>query len=262
MTAFRLINFRGLSPQRKAPPTTGRQTRESAWSSIQKPHTAPNAAFRKISVLPTRPSRLRTNKERRTMRKPTASPPCPRPARRAHSPSIRHRKNLPVPAIPRSISQNAKSAGQGTSSGVPPSPVIPSGARITHTHTRAGQGAISQRPRHEPPRPARSFAFNPSSKSPACSLSRALFRRTQRAPDRERTQASRPHPSSHPARKLRCTQTHAGQSPVHGIPAMSRSIRRALTRLWLYHCSSMRRISSFFCSAAMKSSMLICPALY
>ena len=196
------------------------------------------------------------------MRKPTASPPCPRPARRAHSPSIRHRKNLPVPAIPRSISQNAKSAGQGTSSGVPPSPVIPSGARITHTHTRAGQGAISQRPRHEPPRPARSFAFNPSSKSPACSLSRALFRRTQRAPDRERTQASRPHPSSHPARKLRCTQTHAGQSPVHGIPAMSRSIRRALTRLWLYHCSSMRRISSFFCSAAMKSSMLICPALY
>ena len=96
---------------------------------------------------------------RRTMRDLTASLVMNRPARRVHSPSSRHRKNLPVPAIPRSISQNAKSAGQETNSGVPPSPVIPSGARITHTQMRAGQGAISQRPRHEPPYPARSFSY-------------------------------------------------------------------------------------------------------
>ena len=164
------------------------------------------------SILPTLPSRLPANKKTPDNAQAHSVPAINRPTRRAHSPSSRHRKALPVPVIPRSISQNAKSAEQETNSGVPPSPVIPSGARITHTQTRAGQGAISQRPRHKPPCPARSFVPRaPSSKTDARSspslLPRAAYpilsRRAKRAPNRNRTQASRPHPSPHPAHKSR-----------------------------------------------------------
>ena len=204
MTAFRLINFRGLSPQRKAPFTTGRQTRESAWSNIQKPHTAPNAAFRKISVPPTRPSRLRTNKKTPDNAQahsvpampPSGAPlplqaviekPCLFPLSRAlfhrtqkapnraqthsvprHEPPIR-RASQKSRAVRRP--QNRPSAHRRASAN-------PAGICRAHSHfnphpanrphallpiiprkTRAEQGASPQRPRHEPPRPGRSFSY-------------------------------------------------------------------------------------------------------
>ena len=82
------------------------------------------------------------------------------PVRRAPSPSSRHRKALPVPAFPRSISQNAKSAEQESNSGIPPSSVNPI-RRTNHAHANARR--TMRKPTASlampPPRPARSFAY-------------------------------------------------------------------------------------------------------
>ncbi len=378
MTAFRLINFRVLSPQRKAPPPDlpGRAqvlsprhklTHEKAPpASKQRPANAPfplackqktpdNAQAHSVPAM-NRPARCISPRPARIAKEPRRSPTTESPIR-AHSRFNPHPANRPHALLP----------------------IIP-------RKTARGQCTISQRPRHEPPRPARPFPFKPSSKSPACSLSRALFHRTQRAPDRKRTQASRPHPSPHLAHKSRtrkrartmrkptasppinrsparrtcpsralppflpsirpshhaksaeqesnsgaplssfspsgalicllnfhpritkraklshCSVSLRAQVPLsrpakrapnrnrtqasrphpsphpahksrtrkrapdnaqaHSVPRHAPAPSGALIFLLRDHCSSMRRISSFFCSAAMKSSMLICPALY
>ena len=142
---------------------------------------------------------------------------------------------------------------------------------LAYKQKNTGQGASPQRPRHAPARRAHcllNFHLRIMKRAKLPHRSPVRIARTipspaaQKNAEQETNSGLSPHPSSRPARKLRCTQTHAGQSPVHGIPAMSRSIRRALSRLWPHHCSSMRRISSFFCSAAMKSSIFICPPQY
>ena len=192
---------------------------------------APNR--KRTQALHPHPSSHPAHKSRTRKRAPDKAqarsvPAINRPTRRAHSPSNRHRKNLPVPAIPRSISQNAKSAGQESNSGAPPSSVAPSGAQITHTQTRAGQCASPQRPRHAPAPPGALIRLQSViEKTCLFPLSRALFHRTQRAPDRERAQASRPHPSSHPARESRTRTRAPDKARSHSVPAMNRPARRA-----------------------------------
>ena len=218
MTAFCLINFRGLSPQRKAPFTTGRQTRESAWSSIQKPHTAPNAAFRKISVPPTLPSRLRTNKKHRTMRKPTASLAMPPSGAPLPLQAVIEKPCL-FPLSRALFHRTQKAPNRERTQASRPHP-SPHPAHKSRTRKRAPDNAQA----HSiltMNRPARRV-HSPSSRHRKAlfPLSRALFHRTQRAPDRKRTQASRPHSPSHPAHKSRTRKRAPDNAQAHSVPAM------------------------------------------
>ena len=143
----------------------------------------------------------------------------------------------------------------------PAKPCIPCRRLSSSGALRQSKPASRQRPIR--PHHRKSTAF---SRRAALSRDIAPFQAAVALHGQTRRIKSALHGQAHPFRPYfyqnleRVSARRAKRSPRH--PAMNRPVRRALSRLWPHHCSSMRRISSFFCSAAMKSSMLICPALY
>ena len=140
-------------------------------------------------------------------------PPDSKPPNRSADAQIRTKR-------PKAAAHSANAASSKISVRPVPFP-------IAYKQKNTGQCASPQRPRHAPAPPGAFIRLQSVIEKPCLfPLSRALFHKTQRAPNRNRTQASRPHPSPHPAHKSRTRKRAPDNAQAHSILTMNRPARR------------------------------------